>query len=50
MFKLGYLKYFLYSLNDPDLNTPKYIGVSNNPTRRFDEHLNDQSITKKTML
>lgn len=41
-------KYFLYSLNDPDLNTPKYIGVSNNPTRRFDEHLNDQSITKKT--
>ncbi len=41
-------KYFLYSLNDPKTNTPKYIGVSNNPERRFTEHLEDNSITKKT--
>lgn len=41
-------KYYLYSLNDPNSNTPKYIGVSNNPERRFSEHLEDKSITKKT--
>ena len=43
-------KYYLYSLNDPNSNTPKYIGVSNNPERRFSEHLEDKSITKKTCI
>lgn len=40
--------YFLYLLKDPNLNSPKYVGVSNNPERRFKEHLKDISITKKT--
>lgn len=41
-------KYYVYSLNCPDLNIPKYIGISNDPKRRFTEHLEDQAITKKT--
>lgn len=41
-------KYYLYALYDPELNIPKYIGISNNPDRRFQEHLSDISITKKT--
>ena len=40
--------YYLYTLNDPITNCPKYVGISNNPTRRFVEHLKDVSITKKT--
>lgn len=28
-------KYYLYALYDPELNIPKYIGISNNPDRRF---------------
>lgn len=41
-------KYFVYSLNCPIFDIPKYIGISNNPERRFKEHLEDESITKKT--
>lgn len=41
-------KYYLYALYDPNLRIPKYIGISNNPQRRYLEHLEDESITKKT--
>lgn len=41
-------KYFVYSLNCPILDVPKYIGISNNPKRRFKEHLEDIAITNKT--
>lgn len=41
-------KYYLYCLIDPVLKIPKYIGISNNPKRRFKEHLEDISITLKT--
>lgn len=41
-------KYFLYTLNDPILECPKYVGISNNPERRFEEHIKDISCTKKT--
>lgn len=41
-------KYYLYTLIDPELKIPKYIGISNNPERRFKEHLEDKSVTKKT--
>ena len=27
--------YYLYALFDPNLKIPKYIGISNNPERRF---------------
>ena len=41
-------KYYLYALFDPNLKIPKYIGISNNPERRFKEHLEDVGNTKKT--
>lgn len=40
--------YYLYALFDPTLNIPKYIGITNNPKRRLQGHINDVSITKKT--
>lgn len=40
--------YYLYALIDPILNSPKYIGITNNPERRFKEHIEDVSDTKKT--
>lgn len=40
--------YFLYSLNDPRSNEPKYIGITNNCERRLWYHLNDNASTKKT--
>ena len=40
-------KYFLYSLNDPDSNIPRYIGITNNPEKRFNDHLIDNHNTKK---
>ena len=39
--------YYLYVLIDPDVKIPKYIGISNNPERRFKEHLEDISNTPK---
>lgn len=41
-------KYYVYSLNCPELDIPKYIGISNDPERRYIEHLEDKTITKKT--
>lgn len=41
-------KYYLYALIDPNLNSPKYIGITNNPERRLQEHIEDSTITKKT--
>ena len=41
-------KYYLYALFDPNLKIPKYIGITNNAERRFKEHLEDISVTKKT--
>lgn len=40
--------YYLYVLIDPNVKIPKYIGISNNAERRFKEHLEDTSNTKKT--
>ena len=40
--------YYLYALMDPNLNIPKYIGITNNPDERLKHHINDKSITKKT--
>jgi len=40
--------YFLYLLKDPETGNPKYVGISNNPERRFKEHLEDISVTNKT--
>lgn len=40
--------YYLYELIDPVTKQPKYIGISNNPERRFLEHVEDYSITRKT--
>ena len=40
--------YYLYCLIDPELKIPKYIGISNNPERRYKEHLEDISNTSKT--
>ena len=40
--------YYLYALYDPIFKIPKYIGISNNPKRRFKEHLEDLSNTRKT--
>ena len=41
-------KYYLYALIDPNLNSPKYIGITNDPNRRLQEHIEDTAITKKT--
>lgn len=41
-------KYYLYGLFDPNLKTPKYIGITNNVPKRFEDHLRDNSVTKKT--
>lgn len=41
-------KYYLYALIDPDLGTPKYIGITNNPDKRLQEHIKDTAVTKKT--
>lgn len=41
-------KYYLYALIDPNLNSPKYIGITNNPSKRLQEHIEDTAITKKT--
>ena len=41
-------KYYLYALFDPNLKIPKYIGITNNPDRRYLEHLEDTNNTKKT--
>lgn len=41
-------KYYLYALIDPNLNSPKYIGITNNPDKRLQEHIEDTAITKKT--
>ena len=40
--------YYLYNLIDPNLNIPKYIGISCDPNRRYKDHLKDKSITLKT--
>ena len=40
--------YYLYSLNDPRTNSPRYIGITCNLEQRLKEHLSDLSITKKT--
>ena len=40
--------YYLYGLFDPNSKIPKYFGISNNPKRRFGEHLEDISNTAKT--
>lgn len=40
--------YYLYNLIDPNLNIPKYIGISCDPNRRFKDHLKDKSDTPKT--
>lgn len=40
-------KYYLYALIDPDLGTPKYIGITNNPDKRLQEHIKDTAATKK---
>lgn len=39
---------FIYALIDPRDNQIRYIGKSNNPHKRFYEHLSDKSITHKT--
>lgn len=41
--------YYLYSLNDPRTNSPRYIGITCNLDQRLKEHLEDISITKKTI-
>lgn len=41
-------KYYLYALIDPNLNSPKYIGITNNPDRRLREHIEDTATSKKT--
>ena len=40
--------YYLYTLNDEN-NTPRYIGITNNPKGRLHGHLTDKSITPKTL-
>lgn len=40
--------YYLYTLNDEN-NIPRYIGITNNPKRRSQDHLKDKSITPKTL-
>lgn len=40
--------YYLYVLVEPEVNIPKYIGITNNPKERLLKHLEDKSITKKT--
>lgn len=40
-------KYYLYALIDPNVKIPKYIGISNDARRRFNEHLEDISNTPK---
>lgn len=40
--------YYLYALFDPNLNIPKYIGITCDPKRRFRKHIEDKTITKKT--
>jgi predicted GIY-YIG superfamily endonuclease len=40
--------YYLYQLVDPNLNIPKYIGITNNIKERFHKHLIDSSVTRKT--
>ena len=41
-------KYYLYYLIDPELQVPKYIGITCNPKNRLQKHLEDTAITKKT--
>lgn len=36
--------YWIHLSNHTDINTEGYIGVSNNPKRRFLEHLNDSKV------
>ena len=40
-------KTFIYCLYDPITDLPKYIGKSNNPEKRFKEHLKDKTKSKK---
>lgn len=39
--------YYLYVLIDPIVKIPKYVGISNDAQRRFQEHLEDTSNTPK---
>lgn len=38
---------YIYCLFDPITEQPKYIGKSDNPQKRFTEHLNEKGKTKK---
>lgn len=38
---------YIYCLFDPITDKPKYIGKSDNPQKRFREHLNEKGKTKK---
>lgn len=38
---------YIYCLFDPITQQPKYIGKSDNPQKRFNEHLNEKGKTKK---
>lgn len=41
--------YFVYELVDPCTNSPRYVGITNNPNQRLQEHINrlDGSNTAK---
>ena len=44
------MKTYIYSLNDPITNFPRYIGKANNPYKRFNQHMcitNNKTITHK---
>lgn len=40
--------YSVYTLKEPNSEIVRYIGVSNNPTRRFKEHIKDKKSSYKT--
>ena len=42
--------YFMYQLVEPELNIPKYIGITNNLENRLCRHLLDSNITKKNKM
>ncbi len=41
-------KTFIYGLKDPETKLIRYIGKSNDPEKRYRDHLRDKSITYKT--
>lgn len=41
------MKYYIYTLNDPDTKEVRYVGKTNNISKRYSAHLNDKNKSHK---